>query len=755
MTMKKNHKFVTAETSADDNNNDTVLYKSPFTLLKFRRGPAIATCIAFLLSVLIIMYRIDANSNYIGDIREFEVGKVAERDIVAVHGFTYIDEVETQRLINDQLRHIPAVFEYFNNITDSVRQEYSQFAELSKSLFRENVSAEIYRLRVFSRYAAHFSDNTLSVLFSSASREDLLQIAAGLLDYLMERGIFSIPERGLEMYNADSIELLRNSGMGGVVGRERIDRSELVTLFTLKDTIDRYMAQNFPNSPLRPIAFDILAPFIRENAFFSSETTRRRVEEMASLVEPVVRFVEPGSSIIRKGFIITPEDMAQLTALKAPSMERPGVIIGQILLCLLIYACFVFIASVKLIGRRLSNSEIYLLSALTAIYMIGAAFIKDFSFNTGFFPISIVLPTALMVMLPSILIGAPLALAWSMVLPLGAFVSHSFDVSAYIFAVVSGVAASYALKGAEKRMDLVKAGLIIAVANSVAVTSLLLFNGAGWEDYLPVIFWAAFNGIAAGMLVLGILPLLEHLLNAATSFRLIELSDLNTPLLKRLFTVASGTYSHSIMVANLAEAACQQIGANALLARVGAYYHDIGKMEQPDYFVENQASNNKHDDLPPSLSATIIRSHVRIGVEKARSMKLPQEVTDIVAEHHGNSIITWFYNKALEQDPNTKAEDFSYPGSPPRSRESAVVMLSDVCEAAVRTLENPTADRIRDFITGLINSKIEHGQLAESELTFRDLETIKYTFVQVLAGYYHTRIKYPKLPPPKEIGKSS
>jgi putative nucleotidyltransferase with HDIG domain len=242
-------------------------------------------------------------------------------------------------------------------------------------------------------------------------------------------------------------------------------------------------------------------------------------------------------------------------------------------------------------------------------------------------------------------------------------------------------------------------------------------------------------------------------LNAATTFRLIELSDLNSPILRRLFSAAPGTYSHSLMVANLAEAACQDIGANALLARVGAYYHDIGKMDNPDYFVENQTVYNKHEDIAPRLSATVIRSHVKLGVEKGRLLGLPKEVIDIIAEHHGNSVISWFYHEALKRespDVHGKSavnmDDFSYPGNPPRSRESAVVMLADVTEAAVRTLKKPSASRLEKYIQELIMSKFEHGQLSESELTFRDLETIKKAFVRVLAGHYHARIEYPKLP---------
>jgi putative nucleotidyltransferase with HDIG domain len=729
-----------------------------FIFSKIRLGPAIATGIAFAVSLATVMYSMHSSGTSLGDIQDFEVGKVAERDVIAESAVSYIDEPATQLRLEAQHKLVSAVFTYSLEINSQALRDYNRFSAFSLDHFEDNVSLETYRLRVLAEFPGYFSSETLDILFKAPDREDILKSGSSLLDRFMEEGIFAVPQTGLEAYNPDIVELLRSSG--NQTGRERINYNRLVTLDNLHESIDRYIADGFPPS-FRLIAYDLLKPFIKENAFFSFKDTKRRLEETSDLVEPLVKHIEAGTRIIRRGFIITAEDMIQLKALNTPVKKDFRIIAGQFLLFLLIYGFFVFLGSIKLIGRSLTDPEIYLLSALTAIYIIGASLAKNLSFNTAYFPVSIVLPTALVIMLPSILIGAPLALVWAMVLPLGGFLSNAFDVWAYIFALVSGVVGSYTLQKAQKRMDLVKAGLISAGANGIAVIAILLINGASWGDYLWVLFWAAFNGIASGMLVLGVLPPLEHVLNAATAFRLIELSDLNTPLLKRLFTVASGTYSHSIMVANLAEAACQEIGANPLLARVGAYYHDIGKMEQPDYFVENQTSYNKHNDIPPALSAAIIRSHVRIGVEKARSLGLPREVTDIVAEHHGNSIITWFYNKALEQDPQAKAEDFSYPGSPPKSRESGVVMLADVSEAAVRTLENPTPAKIDQFIQELINSKIEHGQLAASELTFRDLETIKHAFVQVLAGYYHSRIKYPKLPPkekdppPTEKGNAS
>lgn len=251
------------------------------------------------------------------------------------------------------------------------------------------------------------------------------------------------------------------------------------------------------------------------------------------------------------------------------------------------------------------------------------------------------------------------------------------------------------------------------------------------------------NGFLSGILTLGFLTPLEYMLNSASVFRLMDLSDLNNPLMQKMLITASGTYNHSLMVAQLAESGCREIGANPLIARVGAYYHDIGKVDQSEYFVENQTGTNKHDDINPTLSASIIKSHVKKGVEKARSLHLPQVIIDVISEHHGNSVIAYFYNEAKEKDPSLTPEDFSYPGNPPSSKESAVVMLADTVEAACRTLENPSVSRLEKFITQLVNAKMEHKQLDNCDLTFKDVTKIKQAFVQILVGYYHSRIEYP------------
>jgi len=294
-----------------------------------------------------------------------------------------------------------------------------------------------------------------------------------------------------------------------------------------------------------------------------------------------------------------------------------------------------------------------------------------------------------------------------------------------------------------KRIDLVKSACILAAINPVLIFLLHVILPGSTRDIGYALVGASFNGFMSGILVLGFLPILESALNTSTSFRLMEFSDLNSPIMKRMLLSVSGTYNHSIMVATLAESACREIGADPLLARVGAYYHDIGKLDQSEYFVENQTDYNKHLDLNPRLSATVIRSHVKQGIEKARQMRLPREVIDIIAEHHGNSIISYFYNEAKKSNELVDPEDFMYPGNPPRSRESAVVMLADVVEAACRTLDKPSVPRLEKFIGELVAKKMETNQLDESDLTLRDINVIKKTFVSILAGYYHSRIEYP------------
>lgn len=468
-------------------------------------------------------------------------------------------------------------------------------------------------------------------------------------------------------------------------------------------------------------------------------------------IDPIT--VTKGEKIIKKGFPITEEGFSKLKKMSASPLYIDYRAFANselylLLLSIMWYLLFTFIS----VNRRLLFKEPLLQVIFFLAVFAVTAFCGKLSIFSSPYSICIAIPSALFIMIVTILYGNLSALLLSIVMSMGVLCATNWQVPTFLMTLASSLTAAAIVRKIERRLDLVFAGLMIAAFNIVYVVLFSVVFNETFEELPKLIIGLAINGFLSGILTLGFLTPLEIMLNTASVFRLMDLSDTNTPIFKQMQIQTNGTYNHSMMVAQLAEAGCREIGANALLARVGAYYHDIGKMDQSEYFVENQVNGmeNKHNDLNPNLSASVIKSHVRKGVEKARQLHLPQAVIDIIAEHHGNSIITYFYNMAKEKDPSLDEDDFRYPGNPPFTKESAVVMLADTVEAACHTLENPTSPRLDKFITILINQKVDSKQLDNCELTFRDISRIKAAFVNLLTGYYHNRIKYQNQQDPDE-----
>ena len=718
----------------------------------FVSRPFVVCLCAFLFSLIAVLGNLNVGTGT-GNLDEFEVGRVAERDVIAEIAVSYQDMEATRSRQEARENLVSAVFHFDNYSSSQIIDNWERFS--SMVILLSEGTREDFINTIQTEYMFAFPLDTLVFLYNSSSLPDLMNQLRVILTWIVENGIFYLPiSHNLETYNPLVLELVRSSGSR--VEREMILYDNIITM----DNIEHTIGSRFALSTLTPeeslMFTSLIGYFAGNNVFFSREETLDRIMEVRANTEPVMNYIERGKHIIRRGFIITEQDMLELSALNMSRAHDLRIIFARFLLLFLVFVFLMFFCGKRVVGRSLTEPEIFLICILSVLYIGGAVLAHNFIWGTASISVSLILPTALIIMLPSILIHPRLALLLSLALPLAAFFSDSFDEAAFIFALVSGITSSFVLHHAQKRMDLLKAGLIIAAANCVVIVAIMLGQRIHGSTFPVMIFWAAFNGIASGMLVLGFLPPLEQLLSAATSFRLIELSDLNAPILRRLFTVAPGTYNHSIMVANLAESACQEIGANALLARVGAYYHDIGKIESPNFFVENQGEYNPHDDLTPKHSVTILRNHVKLGIEKARQLKLPRDVMNIIADHHGNSLIAWFYSKALNQDIKdtikspVNTEDYCYQGSPPQTRESAVVMLADMTEAAVRALQKPTPQDMEKRIDELIAAKIGQRQLAQSELTYKDMEIIKKTFISVLMSYHHSRIEYPKIELPKE-----
>ena len=454
--------------------------------------------------------------------------------------------------------------------------------------------------------------------------------------------------------------------------------------------------------------------------------------------------ITKGEKIIKKGFPITEESYAKLKKMATSPLyiDYRAFANSELFIFLLAIMWYLLFSFVEF-GRKVLFKECLLHVILFAIVYFVTAFGGKLSLFSSAYSICIIIPTSICIMLVTILYGNLSAVLLSFIISLGVLNASGWQIPTCLFTLASALSSTVIVRKIERRIDLVVAGIIMALFEVVFILLLQVIFNEAISGIAPLIFGVAINGFISGILTLGLLTPLETILNTASVFRLMDLSDNNTPIFKQMQIQANGTYNHSMMVAQLAESACREINANPILARVGGYYHDIGKIEQSEYFVENQLNmQNKHNDINPTLSASVIKSHVRKGIEKGHQLHLPQAVIDIIAEHHGNSIITYFYNEATKKDATLSPEDFAYPGNPPSSKESGVVMLADIVEAACHTLDNPTSGRREKFISNLISQKIEHGQLDNCELTFSDIAKIKNSFVNLLTGYYHNRIKY-------------
>jgi len=299
-----------------------------------------------------------------------------------------------------------------------------------------------------------------------------------------------------------------------------------------------------------------------------------------------------------------------------------------------------------------------------------------------------------------------------------------------------------------RRFQVIQAGLFSGIVQFIVAFIMERNSGffviSGVDRFLLKVCLA--NGVFSSFIVLGILPIFEYIFKVVTNISLLELSDFNHPLLRRLILEAPGTYQHSLVVANLSEAAAESIGANPLLVRVGAYYHDVGKMIKPDYFVENLVNyKDVHKNLKPSISKLIIFNHVKEGVELAKKNRLNPKIIDFIAQHHGKTLVYYFYQRAKELDPGQKhEEEYRYPGPKPQSKETAIVALADTIEALSRTLDEPTPSRIEEMVREVVKKRFMEGELDESSLTLKEVEKITQSFVRILNAIFHTRINYPK-----------
>ena len=516
-----------------------------------------------------------------------------------------------------------------------------------------------------------------------------------------------------------------------------------------KEEVSAIIKYSTLNTEVKKTLNELIDFAIVENSFFDVEKTMEARNEAASNVEPVV--IRTGDIIVREGQIITNEiyeDLKLVGVLNKEKSVLPG--IGLALFILMIVSLVGYELNRLYHREELDQGKIL---AVILISVIMAVLMKVVSLYTDQLNhLYLLVPVATGVLLLKMLIYERLSIVFSVVFSfLGSIlfngeISGTLNLEAGIYFFFFQLAGIIFLTNIKDRVTIMKAAFGMAIINVMTIAMYILLSFEKFEVITLTIHVAFGIGAAilSAVLTIGLLPFFETGLGILSDGKLLALANPNQPLLRKLLTEAPGTYHHSVMVANLSEAACEAIGANGLLARVGSYYHDIGKTKKPHYFIENQvAIRNPHDFIEPDKSANIIINHVIDGAEMLRQHKLPREIIDIAEQHHGTSLVSYFYHKAKEKDEEVKEDDFRYPGPKPSTKEGGIISICDSAEAAVRSLKEPSPEKIEKIVDSIVNNKLMDGQLDDTPLTLEELHTIRETVCEALKGIFHSRIQYP------------
>lgn len=483
-----------------------------------------------------------------------------------------------------------------------------------------------------------------------------------------------------------------------------------------------------------------------------------------NLVKKDVLRYKANQKIVGAGEIVDASIHQVLVAYGLINSQKPWKAASGIALIVLagMGTIFAYLFQYKRDILRMTNRIVLIGLAMSMVLLLGRGVI---ALNLGLGPHNnlsgMLIPVAWATMSVAILIGVDVAMLVSVVLSVFVAVlvdpslSTAFGLQSGLVALFGGIVGVYSVSHLSQRSDLARAGIFVSAVNVLVISGIAFSTDMRLTVWLVGLILGIVNGLASSFLTVGALHWFESGFHITSSVRLLELSNPNRPLLKRLLMEAPGTYHHSILVGNLAEAAAEAVHADATLVRVGAMYHDIGKLKRPYFFIENQfTQDNPHDKIAPTLSSLIITSHVKDGLELAKDYKLPQQIRDIISQHHGDSLVSFFYHKALEDNENVPEEAFHYEGPKPQIKESALVALADSVEAAVRSMKQPTPGRVEGLVRKIVKDKLHDGQLDQCDLTFQDLDRIAMAFVRVLSGIFHSRVEYPEMPSIRESGSA-
>lgn len=713
----------------------------------------------FLLLFTILTLALLITPNHEPLARRYKAGEISGSDIRAMRDYLVEDRKLTKESQNEASAKVPLVYSLDESVKTDIHDRLRKvMSQLSAGRYRNDQAGESVTSVLSEQLGVELSKNEASGLVRLASDSHLHSQMEQLLTRIYRQHLVA----DLKLFQSDQLSGIQLVGLDGSNlpenGLEPLDL-EQARREVMKTPLH---AQNGASvEPLKVLLIRMLKPDLT----FSRDRTEEKRAVVLSTVSPVLIQIKRGEMIARSGDRITPTQEMKLEAIAAESSLLGNIysFIGVAgIVSVLLYFPYRF--ALKNIRKfRPTFKDLILLALLTITHFLllrtlftitpslASAFpMLDYSLYTWLFPFA---ATAIMV---RIFVNSEVALVHAAITaPLAGLLYGSPLI--VVYALLGSIIGAHGVRHCDSRGIVFTAGLKVSVVNMAMALSFQLFNQSLFSvQTIYALIFAFVGGIATAMLASGAIPLLETILQYTTDIKLLELTNLNSPILRELMVKAPGTYHHSVVVGNLVEAAAEAINANPLLARVAAYYHDIGKISKPQYFIENQSGGeNRHDKLSPSMSALILISHVKEGVELAKQHRLGQQISDIIKQSHGTALIKYFYHKAIEQAAPGQVineHEFRYPGPKPQTREAGIVMLADAVEAASRTLTDSSPARIQGLVQKIINNIFIDGQLDECELTLKNLHEIAWSFNQILGGIHHHRIDYPQ-PAYKEKGQ--
>ena len=675
--------------------------------------------------------------------REYKANELSDEDLISPIAFTFIDEESTEKLKDEAEAKVIPYFTYSYSATMEMKNTsenlYSLIDEYSKT---GEISQDISEaMKGYIILATKIGDGGEKV--AALTRETV--------DYFIRKGVFQESDIAHVLQEGKKKIVVESStDLPYSLENKEIGIGECTTLTSLRSSIYQYLVQNYSNlafDEMQLIA-DLSQMIIKPNIIYDEIYTKIQVDSARNRVEPVVVKIEKGDYILKTDTLVTEEQLNILEILntkKVFNISPLSVLPRVILVAFVLIFWFIYEFSLVPYSYRKAQYTLIMLSVID-VCMLFAFFISWAMVNKGRTEIASFMPFFIIGMVGTTITNRRIyGLAGTLVFAALYTLWPTSELMSFFYIVMAASAVNISIKNDKGRFHTIVLCLLCMLYSALITMFFGIYREIGIMDIVVDSIAATVNILLSFIVYSILLPVLEKVFNIPTKQRLMELAYNDNAVLTQLSQVAQGTYNHVKNVSDLAYAGAVAIGANAELTLVGARYHDIGKMVHPEYFIENQNDKNAHDSISSQLSRSIIKSHVRLGTEKGKEIGLPQEVLDIIGEHHGNDLIRFFYNEAVKnaiKNNVVEKEDFMYDGNVPSTKESAIVMLADCVEAATRTINRPNHQKYEKFINSIISDKIAHGQLDNSNLTMTDLKKLKEAFIPPLFGRDHHRISY-------------